>query len=326
MSEDDQLCSHCAKVPFYSLFTGPRRHEDKLEDDAIPTTLLGTLKQIWENTHCPLCRLVKTIAARSYDSLAAITDPSNIRVTLRPEHPDWDNEMHFEDERTRRMMGTRLTLQFAGLTPADEAITIEVRRWAPPEGIQLLSPGSVVPERPLNNGYRATTMEESLRLLATWIQGCEEHHDETCRGVEIGDSEGRALPKTIRAIDVANRTLVEIDPAAVQYATLSYVWGTDSAAYAAMAAGIDADKDENGDGFTSLPATVPKIIDDAMRVSRMLSIPYLWVDLYCIDQVDLTRKAAEISVMGHIVSVSLLSFIISKRRKERKDRERKRKS
>ncbi|KAK4450592.1 heterokaryon incompatibility protein-domain-containing protein [Podospora aff. communis PSN243] len=316
--EGDQVCEHCAKVPLFSLFGGPRRYEED-DDDAIPRAPLGTLKQIWENTQCPLCRLVKTVAAGSYDNLAAITDTANILVTLRPESPDWGNEMSFEDERTKRMMGSRLTVQFSGLPGADdsEAITVEVRRWAPPAGIQLLSPESVVPERPLNNGYRATTMEESLRLLGTWIQGCEEHHGETCRrGVEITEGEERILPRQIRAIDVANQTLVEIDPAVAQYATLSYVWGTDSAAYAAMAAGIDADKDEDGDGVTSLPATVPKIIDDAMSVCRMLSIPYLWVDLYCIDQVDLTRKAAEISVMGHIYRSSYVTLIAGRKTRD----------
>jgi len=63
-----------------------------------------------------------------------------------------------------------------------------------------------------------------------------------------------------------------------------------------MGTGINADSDE-----ASLPTTVPKIINNTMRVSRMLSIPYLWVDLYCIDQVDLTRKTAEINVIGHII-------------------------
>jgi hypothetical protein len=54
---------------------------------------------------------------------------------------------------------------------------------------------------------------------------------------------------------------------------------------------------------------VPQLIEDAMYVCKVVSIPYLWVDFYCIDQSDPIRKTAEINSMGYIYRYSVVTLI-----------------
>ncbi|KAK3318737.1 heterokaryon incompatibility protein-domain-containing protein [Apodospora peruviana] len=313
MSNDDQLCENCAPVPLYSLFTGPRQGDDNDSPPAIAK--LGTLQDSWTNADCPLCRLVKQIIQNDdiFNKLGAICDPADILCELVAQRVDCIDEMQFADPKTCNKLATRLEIQFSGLDHTSDDVKQDVRRFRPGAGIQLLSPGSVDPARPLQNGYRASTMDESLRLLGNWLKGCEEHHRETCR---FDDDVRTQVSRRIRAIDVRTRHLVEIDSGSTRYTTLSYVWGTDSEAYMQMAAEMNAEHAAEEKKTLSLPREVPKIIEDGIRVCQVLTVPYLWVDLYCIDQINLTRKAAEIDAMGHIYRSSYVTLVAGRTARE----------
>ena len=49
-----------------------------------------------------------------------------------------------------------------------------------------------------------------------------------------------------------------------------------------------------------LQSNLPKTVEDALYVCTELSIPFLWVDLYCIDQDNPEKKAKQINSMGYI--------------------------
>ncbi|KAF2634122.1 heterokaryon incompatibility, partial [Massarina eburnea CBS 473.64] len=57
------------------------------------------------------------------------------------------------------------------------------------------------------------------------------------------------------------------------------------------------------------PSYIPKVVEDAIYICAVLSIPYLWVDKYCIDQHNPQRKAAEINAMGQIYRQAQITLI-----------------
>jgi hypothetical protein len=78
-----------------------------------------------------------------------------------------------------------------------------------------------------------------------------------------------------------------------RYAALSYCWGleqqviTTTGSIAAFQNGI-------------IESSLPKTIQDAIRITRGLEIQYLWVDALCIIQDSVEDKSAEINEMGRI--------------------------
>ncbi|KAK1830445.1 heterokaryon incompatibility protein-domain-containing protein [Podospora conica] len=307
MSDNDQLCVDCATVPLYALFTGPRR-EYYTYDEGVEHGSMGTLHHVWTNINCPLCRMAKhcLIVTRPdiFERISEICDARDIRVELWPTHANALDEMVFIKYETRKLVASRLVVQLKALPHVTKEVSrkLEVNIHSTLPGIYLLSPDSVDPARPLQNGFLAPSMDDSLRLLRTWIDECEGHHHATCHAIGTMPS-SRVLPAHIRAIDVRNSALVEIDPAISQYATLSYVWGDSTASYTAMAASLAASSTPR------LPATVPQLILDAISVCSSLAIPYLWVDLYCINQTDPAIKATEITLMGQIYRFSTITLV-----------------
>lgn len=312
MTASDELCGHCAAIPLYDLFTGPRLAMLQVdEQDGVEHAAIGTLDQVWTNANCPLCRMVKhcleggeEMDANILEQVSDICAPSDIEVRLWPERVDRADETVFQSHKTDELLATRLAVRLKGLPHiAQEARDKLIKYSYPSAGIQLLSPDSIDPTRPLRNGFLAPSADDSLGLLRTWIHECKEHHRHTtCHPLKAMPGSS-ILPAHIRAIDIASRALVEIDPAVSQYATLSYVWGDSTASYADVV-------DSLGDSSTPrLPATVPQLILDAIAVCTVLAIPYLWVDLYCIHQTDPALKAIEIALMGQIYRSSLITLV-----------------
>ncbi|KAK0750533.1 heterokaryon incompatibility protein-domain-containing protein [Schizothecium vesticola] len=311
MTDNDELCVHCAAVPLYDLFTGPRLlGTGKGVQDGVEHAAIGTLDQVWTNVNCPLCRMVKHCVlgggwagANLFEDVSARCKPSNIEVRLWPESVDRMDEMVFDSYETDEQLATRLVVRLVGLPHVALEVRDDVQKYYPSGGIQLLSPDSIDPTRPLRNGFLAPSMDDSLGLLRTWIDECKEHHrTTTCHPIDIMPG-SPILPAHIRAIDVSNHALVEIDPAVSPYATLSYVWGDSAASYTDMV-------DSLGDSSTPrLPATVPQLMLDAIAVCTTLAIPYLWVDLYCIHQTNPELKAIEIALMGQIYRFSAITLV-----------------
>ncbi|KAI1861135.1 hypothetical protein JX265_009754 [Neoarthrinium moseri] len=179
-------------------------------------------------------------------------------------------------------------------------------------GIQLLSPGSVYPVRPLRNGYQVTNLQTSLTLLAKWVKTCDEYHADTCRNFTVLKDVNTSV-SIIQVIDVSTRALVEVRLTDAKYATLSWVWGRFDTAVSMLRDNlVAAEVDDGRKGTLYLPARgVPKLVEDAIRVCKALLIPYLWVDVYCIDQEYPENKASMIAAMGMIYHLAYITVVAS---------------
>lgn len=301
----DELCASCSKIDIFSLFTGPRYFPG---GDYHESITFGTLAEINTNTHCPFCRLLhhnlytdhfKRSHVNVFGEESAYVDPSKVQVNVRPIRAEYFEEMKYANKETLDKVATILHVRLvpikgSDLSQKEKGLILHHRRG---DGIQLLSPNSVDPARPLKNGYPYTNTTANLELLRGWIETCTGKHTSEsgkCRQPEILSSHTHGhSERNIRVIDVQTRIIVPRQPGEIEYAALSYVW---SQAHGEIANLEDRDAPQGSSNI--LPSKVPKVVEDAIFVCKKLSIPYLWVDRHCINQGDEVSRVQEIQVMA----------------------------
>lgn len=134
-----------------------------------------------------------------------------------------------------------------------------------------------------------------LSRVREWIQFCDENHtnsDLVCRPkVKNGISlEG------FKVIDCKDRRNVLVQGTALEYVTLSYVWGSE----------VPEFPDKSG----RLPSALPELIQGVIEVVLDLGYRYLWIDRYCVPQHDSSDiKTLLLQNMHEIYSRSTLTII-----------------
>jgi hypothetical protein len=127
-------------------------------------------------------------------------------------------------------------------------------------------------------------------VVRGWLKICDTAHINTC-GIS---PHMPASLRGLKVIDCLERVILPFDNN-VPFVTLSYVWG--SAKEGCHVLG------------NQIPHQPPKVIADAIRVTRMLGFRYLWVDRYCIPQENAEEKRVQIQHMGTIYAASSLTII-----------------
>jgi hypothetical protein len=139
--------------------------------------------------------------------------------------------------------------------------------------------------------------EERFDLLKQWTQECNERHT-LCRVTES------KLPT--RVIDVGETDIREpsikvTNEESGQYIALSHCWGSNPL--------IRTTKETLTKHQRQLPMDkLPKTFQDAVTISRMLNVRYLWIDSLCIVQDDVQDWEEQSAVMGDIYSQSYLTI------------------
>ncbi|KAK7423670.1 hypothetical protein QQX98_000860 [Neonectria punicea] len=109
----------------------------------------------------------------------------------------------------------------------------------------------------------------------------------------IAREEMLVLPVSV--IDCHKREVVPVR-GPCDYVALSYVWGP------AVAQGAP------GKG-KSLPALLPRTVEDAITVVKELGLRYLWIDRYCLDQSNKAEFKAQLDQMADIYRHALVTII-----------------
>ncbi|VTT68461.1 unnamed protein product, partial [Fusarium fujikuroi] len=117
--------------------------------------------------------------------------------------------------------------------------------------------------------------------------GCLANLSDTLNGVE-----SRSLPVSIAVINCTTRDLEPL-PAGAKFAALSYVWG---------------ERTSTTDSYPSM-TSLPQTIEDTITVTAEVSIPFLWVDRYCVPQQDCPQKREQIQMMHKIYRQADLTII-----------------
>lgn len=129
--------------------------------------------------------------------------------------------------------------------------------------------------------------------VKTWLQSCEAHHS-SCKSKEAREA-------SVNLIDcVSGKILSSLDidrHSEPEYMALSYVWGNNTEV-----------SDIVCDGHT-LPPILPTVVKDSLQVALALGYRYLWVDKYCVDNQDTTKKHEQLMHMGSVYKNAALTIV-----------------
>ncbi|KAH0562034.1 hypothetical protein GP486_003260 [Trichoglossum hirsutum] len=152
-----------------------------------------------------------------------------------------------------------------------------------------------------SNAHPSTGSEDNIKLAVSWLNRCLTTHEQCM----ISAPPYPQLPT--RVLDVLPKgnsgdvCLCSTEGHYGPYVTLSHVWG--------KAQTITTTLSTFEDRITAIPMeSMPQTFQDAVRITREMSIRYLWVDSLCIIQDCPEDWAKESSMMGFYYTNSLFTI------------------
>lgn len=279
----DDLCPVCKGIDLDKLFgrqyllDADRQRQGKFVMD-----LDGSAESLSSST-CPLCRLFGLMSYKDPD-LPRLR--SNIRTTIHL-------HAHCGIATTSGNLGRHeqstcfiSVLETNGPTYSPYSNLI----WRETGFLSLVSP--ILPRQAL--AVHALCRERyDVEFVRRCVTKCRESHDHLCNNPTV------ASIRLLRLIDCQSGKIITAAPNA-EYVALSYVWG-------APITTLPRD-DLESQPFADLP-NCPKVVTDSMQVVLDLNFKYLWVDKYCIDQLDEEDKALQIRQMDLIYTNAQVTII-----------------
>lgn len=142
--------------------------------------------------------------------------------------------------------------------------------------------------------------ETQWGLVKDWLTECTREHD-ICRCQYFEQ------PVGMRLIDVQKERLVRAKENS-RFVALSYVWGSNPNPNSLICTSQNVEDLEQDGGIRS--GRLPRTIDDAIRICKILGEDYLWVDRLCIIQDDSSQKHQQIEAMARIFSSASLVIVV----------------
>ena len=151
----------------------------------------------------------------------------------------------------------------------------------------------------------AVKLQDTLdpALVRKWISRCQRSHTLCTQTKQRFAS--RSLPTMM--IDVRRSCLVEAKTD-YRYAALSYVWGQVQSLQATKA-NVDTLKTSGALRREDLWNHLPRVIQDCIKLTETIDIPYLWVDRLCIVQDDVANKHDQIAGMDTIYLQAQITLV-----------------
>lgn len=103
----------------------------------------------------------------------------------------------------------------------------------------------------------------------------------------------------LKLIDCQSRYIVS-KSSSTRYAVLSYCWGTLEP--------IPIPAEDRPDGVR-LATQVALTIEDAIKATLYLGLQYLWVDQYCVEQIDKEIQARQIGQMHQVYNDAQVTLV-----------------
>ena len=141
------------------------------------------------------------------------------------------------------------------------------------------------------------------KLVRSWLSCCREHHGSRCK------LQPKCSMISLRLVDVNEGRIMlftqDVDSDIPPYASLSWVWGP-AKATDGLTTGQLCHAHEKG--FLE-SIELPLTISDALIFLQGVGVRYLWVDILCIVQDDITDKESYIPLMGSIYAASEFTIV-----------------
>jgi hypothetical protein len=291
----EELCSLCRQVDFSTV---------EGESDAEKDYNLGFIKDIINNQRCSLCRLIA----------------ASLRL-------NWGYSPMWNKAGELVRCHVFITGPNNGHGRRELVITPLIDEEEYPEGLQRLGPRQtlnlfvddlrlVKAETTGSNSVlgRVVPAQCDITLLRDTFRSCVRSHGIQCewfkflavpdwaqrRSIRV---EAKSYARNLRVLDVEEGNIIDA-PIECQYVALSYVWGGSKFLRLLK---------ENKNNLSSPGAlareVVPRTIQDAMRLVKILGERYLWVDALCIIQDDDSDKLIQITQMDIIYSSAILTIV-----------------
>lgn len=147
-------------------------------------------------------------------------------------------------------------------------------------------------------------------LISKWIRSCETVHRSECAPLtlQVGNSSGL---KVFRLVDVTKNCVVETSDSDKQYRylALSYMWGHTEQVVRLLTTNRDTLMRPGGLQQTASVNLLPKTIQDAIELVRLVGEQYLWIDSLCLLQDDLEDMTLSIPFMDMIYRGAFATII-----------------
>ncbi|QDS72641.1 hypothetical protein FKW77_002398 [Venturia effusa] len=158
--------------------------------------------------------------------------------------------------------------------------------------LNSIGPGTVV----------ATDIQSSIATAKQWLRICETSHEQ-CK-----KTNSARLPTRVLDVGVQHRTDLTSDPVLYEtrgqearFIALSHCWGKTPI--------ITTTKETKGARMTGIEwNSLSRTFQDAVMITRMLGVQYLWIDSLCIIQDDPTDWQKEAAQMASIYGEAYLTI------------------
>ncbi|KAH7351287.1 heterokaryon incompatibility protein-domain-containing protein [Rhexocercosporidium sp. MPI-PUGE-AT-0058] len=135
------------------------------------------------------------------------------------------------------------------------------------------------------------------QTVLQWLGFCSTRHRKLCyANVKVPH---------LKLVDCEDGSII-LAPKEARYVALSYVWGTSKEV---SLDGNLSGQEKDSRRCLALPLNLPKVVGDAIQVTKQLQFRYLWIDKYCIDQSNSEDKHEQIQQMDLIYKGSELTII-----------------
>ncbi|KNG46199.1 tol protein [Stemphylium lycopersici] len=267
------LCSRCKQIDFEAIFY-PRK-TGFYQRKAMPETgnFITELGDLVTSSDCATCRLFSSVAVgdlsgdsthhlRTFDATKVFSVPAS---------------------KPRKLPLVALSV-VGGRTKKQNIFT--ARRCEEGGFILAERKGAMATEQNMEiQVSRIQRLQPDFQKIGAWFLHCETEHAQGC-----GLTKMRRLSVPLPCIDCYGRSIVKISPKDEYYA-LSYVWGASEASACHF----------TEDGRVLLPhGGASQVVEDAILAVQKLGQRYLWVDQYCIDQLDAKTKKTQLREMDQI--------------------------
>jgi hypothetical protein len=145
----------------------------------------------------------------------------------------------------------------------------------------------------------------NFKTITSWIDQCNDHHTCLEGGLGAHGQNLKSLP-SMTLVDAIEQCLVDVVQH-VEYLCLSYLWGHEKTPFTATKSNVE-DLHQAG-SLKKYQYKIPCTILDAITLTRILGIRYLWIDRLCIVQDDDQKKREQIGYMAAIYAGSYFTIV-----------------
>lgn len=278
---NQQLCHDCSQFDFQAASTS-----DSNSYDIFIADVGQRFRTPPQNADCSLCSMLYRSRVTDVQSESEPSGRDELRAFQISQHGYIPNLARPDQQR----IGNRILLIIPEGTNLSEIHTqIAISGHAETNECAILEqdvPGKIVSAWP-----SAAKFDPGKAL--SWIEYCDRNHTTLCLPSR---SEGHGI-KLLNCDTLA----VEEATNGSRYIALSYVWGQSNPVTDYMV--------REGNGLRVLLSESPKVIVDAISVTKSLGYRYLWIDKLCIDQQNDTEKHQQIQQMDAIYEKAQLTII-----------------